>query len=127
MNNPTTQQSTDLISTTEVGPWSQPPKRINIQELTKEINEVKTKKNELARREKELMIKFTDHVEDVGLGEFEDAEENRFEIGEVLIERREVKRWKYTDAIKKLQEEEKQKGVATLSESVSWYFNEAKK
>ena len=127
MNNPTTQQSTDLISTTEVGPWSQPPKRINIQELTKEINEVKTKKNELARREKELMIKFTDHVEDVGLGEFEDAEENRFEIGEVLIERREVKRWKYTDAIKKLQEEEKQKGVATLSESVAWYFNEAKK
>ena len=73
------------------------------------------------------MIKFKDHVDQNGLDDYEDAEENRFSIGEVLIERREVKRWTYTDAIKKLQEEEKARGVATLTESVSWFFNEAKK
>ena len=36
-------------------------------------------------------------------------------------------RWKYTDAIQKHQEEEKARGVATLTESFSWIFNEAKK
>ena len=124
MNNQTLSNSTqekDLL------PWSQPPTTIKIEDLTKEINEVKAKKNELARKEKELLLKFKDHVDREGLDEYEDGEENRFSIGDVLIERREVKRWIYTDAIKKLQEEEKAKGVAKLTESVSWFFNEAKK
>ena len=108
-------------------PWTQEPKMINIKDLSKELNEVKLKKNELIRKEKELMIKFKDHYEKNGLSEFEDAEENKFAIGEVLVERREVKRWTYTNAIKELQEEEKARGVATLTESFSWIFNEAKK
>ena len=108
-------------------PWSQPPTTIKIEDLTKEINEVKAKKNELARKEKELLLKFKDHVEREGLDAYEDGEENRFAIGEVLIERREVKRWIYTDAIKKLQEEEIKREIAKSSVSVSWYFSEAKK
>jgi len=124
MTNPT---SSNLSQKEDLGPWSQPPTTIKIEDLTKEINEVKAKKNELARKEKELLLKFKDHVDREGLDAYEDAEENRFSIGEVLIERREVKRWIYTDAIKKLQEEEKARGVATLTESVSWFFNEAKK
>ena len=124
MNNPT---SSNLSQKEDLGPWSLPPQMIDIKNLTQEINEIKAKKNELIRKEKELMIKFKDHVAQNGLDDYEDAEENRFSIGEVLIERREVKRWTYTDAIKKLQEEEKARGVATLTESVSWFFNEAKK
>lgn len=124
MNNPT---SSNLSQKEDLGPWSLPPQMIDIKNLTQEINEIKAKKNELIRKEKELMIKFKDHVDQNGLDDYEDAEENRFSIGEVLIERREVKRWTYTDAIKKLQEEEKARGVATLTESVSWFFNEAKK
>lgn len=124
MNNQTLSNSTEEKN---LAPWSQPPTTIKIEDLTKEINEVKAKKNELIRKEKELMIKFKDHVDQNGLDDYEDAEENRFSIGEVLIERREVKRWTFTDAIKKLQDEEKARGVATLTESVSWFFNEAKK
>ena len=97
------------------------------EDLSKELNEVKLKKNELIRKEKELLIKFKDHYEKIGLQEFEDAEENKFAIGEVLVEKREVKRWTYTSAVKTLQEEEKARGVATLTESFSWIFNEAKK
>ena len=124
MTNPT---SSNLSQKEDLGPWSLPPQMIDIKNLTQEINEIKAKKNELIRKEKELMIKFKDHVDQNGLDDYEDAEENRFSIGEVLIERREVKRWTFTDAIKKLQEEEKARGVATLTESVSWFFNEAKK
>ena len=124
MTNPT---SSNLSQKEDLGPWSLPPQMIDIKNLTQEINEIKAKKNELIRKEKELMIKFKDHVDQNGLDDYEDAEENRFSIGEVLIERREVKRWTFTDAIKKLQEEEKARGLATLTESVSWFFNEAKK
>jgi len=124
MTNPT---SSNLSQKEDLGPWSLPPQMIDIKNLTQEINEIKAKKNELIRKEKELMIKFKDHVDQNGLDDYEDAEENRFSIGEVLIERREVKRWTYTNAIKTLQEEEKAKGIATLTESVSWFFNEAKK
>ena len=100
---------------------------IDIKNLTQEINEVKTKKNELARKEKELMIKFKDFVDQNGLDDYEDAEENRFSIGEVLIERRQVKRWTYSEAIKKLQDQEKDKEIAQQTESFIWIFNEAKK
>tara|TARA_B100000131_G_scaffold262620_1_gene259074 strand:+ start:1360 stop:1734 length:375 start_codon:yes stop_codon:yes gene_type:complete len=124
MNNQTFSNST---SEKDLLPWSQPPTTIRIEDLTKEINEVKAKKNELARKEKELLEKFKKHVEKEGLDSYEDGEENRFAIGEVLIERRLVKRWTYTDAIKKLQEEEIEKEIAQPSVSVSWYFSEAKK
>ena len=117
----------DLATSNNLLPWTQEPKMINIKDLSKELNEVKLKKNELIRKEKELMIKFKNHYEKNGLDEFEDAEANKFAIGEVLVERREVKRWTYTNAIKELQEEEKARGVATLTESFSWIFNEAKK
>lgn len=124
MNNQTFSNST---SEKDLLPWSQPPTTIRIEDLTKEIIEVKAKKNELARQEKELLEKFKAHVKREGLDPYEDGEENRFAIGEVLIERRLVKRWSYTDAIKNLQEEEKAREVATLTESFSWIFNEAKK
>jgi hypothetical protein len=124
MNNQTLSNSTEEKN---LAPWSQPPTTIRIEDLTKEINEVKTKKNELARKEKELMIKFKDYVDQNGLDDYEDAEENRFSIGEVLIERRQVKRWTYSEAIKKLQDEEKDKEIAQQTESFIWIFNEAKK
>ena len=124
MTNPT---SSNLSQKEDLGPWSQPPTTIKIEDLTKEINEVKAKKNELARKEKELLEKFKAHVKREGLDPYEDGEENRFAIGDVLIERREVKRWTYTDAIKKLQEEEIKKEIAESTDSVSWYFSEAKK
>ena len=73
------------------------------------------------------MIKFKDFVDQNGLDDYEDAEENRFSIGEVLIERRQVKRWTYSEAIKKLQDQEKDKEIAQQTESFIWIFNEAKK
>lgn len=124
MTNPT---SSNLSQKEDLGPWSLPPQMIDIKNLTQEINEVKTKKNELARKEKELMIKFKDFVDQNGLDDYEDAEENRFSIGEVLIERRQVKRWTYSEAIKKLQDQEKDKEIAQQTESFIWIFNEAKK
>ena len=124
MTNPT---SSNLSQKEDLGPWSLPPQMIDIKNLTQELNEVKTKKNELARKEKELMIKFKDFVDQNGLDDYEDAEENRFSIGEVLIERRQVKRWTYSEAIKKLQDQEKDKEIAQQTESFIWIFNEAKK
>ena len=124
MTNPT---SSNLSQKEDLGPWSLPPQMIDIKNLTQEINQVKTKKNELARKDKELMIKFKDFVDQNGLDDYEDAEENRFSIGEVLIERRQVKRWTYSEAIKKLQDQEKDKEIAQQTESFIWIFNEAKK
>ena len=124
MTNPT---SSNLSQKEDLGPWSLPPQMIDIKNLTQEINEIKAKKNELIRKEKELMIKFKDHVAQNGLDDYEDAEENRFSIGEVLIERRQVKRWTYSEAIKKLQDQEKDKEIAQQTESFIWIFNEAKK
>tara|TARA_R100000655_G_scaffold7452_2_gene20100 strand:- start:326 stop:700 length:375 start_codon:yes stop_codon:yes gene_type:complete len=124
MTNPT---SSNLSQKEDLGPWSQPPTTIRIEDLTKEINEVKAKKNELARKEKELLEKFKNHVEKEGLDAYEDAEENRFSIGEVLIEKREREKWTYSQDVEQLKIKEQKLGRAVLSITEAWYFSEAKK
>lgn len=124
MNKQTLSNST---SEKDLLPWSQPPTTIRIEDLTKEINEVKAKKNELSRKEKELLEKFKAHVKREGLDPYEDGEENRFAIGQVLIEKRQREKWTYSPEVEELKTKEQISGRAVLSITEAWYFSEAKK
>jgi len=119
------QKNGDSTTSKNLGPWTQPPRKINVEDLAKELLEIKNKRKEFTRIEKELLIKLKTIYEETGLEEFEDGEDNRFQCGDVLITKRVSIGWTYSPKIKAAQIEEQKSGLATEKEIIKWIIAEA--